>query len=106
MTKFHSDKTKQDCFFNALRGDPKNLPTKTTLAKKELTDEKVGADYKFGTIINNRKKNVFEYSKSTKRMKKMAVSSAMDLPPGVYFKSMNTDEDDEVDIGRSYQLKA
>ena len=36
MTKFHSDKIKQNSFFYALRDNPKSLPisTKTTLAKQ------------------------------------------------------------------------
>ena len=46
--------------------------------------ESKNKEIKFGIII-----------KSAKRLKKMAANSAMELPPGVYFKPMNADEEEE-----------
>ena len=51
MTQFHSDKTKQDGFIQALRDDPKTVPkslkasSKISLAKRELTAEMADFDY-------------------------------------------------------------
>ena len=68
----------------------------------DLNYQQKNKEIKFGTIINNRQKKVLYNDKSSKKMKKMAVS-AMELPPGVYFKSLNAEEEQE---GRYHRFNA